>query len=82
MFELSDSGLNFVITMVLDIQLFREEQGGDPEVIRKSERERYQDPAVVDKVVEADKLWRTGFIYVVIIVCHVRCNFIGGQSFH
>ncbi len=44
--------------MVLDIDLFREEKGGDPEKIRVSQRARYQDPASVDKVVDLDKQWR------------------------
>ncbi|CAJ0573785.1 unnamed protein product, partial [Mesorhabditis spiculigera] len=44
--------------MVLDIDLFREEKGGDPEKIRKSQRDRYKDPALVDKVIELDQQWR------------------------
>uniref|UniRef100_A0A1I7YZ78 serine--tRNA ligase n=1 Tax=Steinernema glaseri TaxID=37863 RepID=A0A1I7YZ78_9BILA len=44
--------------MVLDIDMFREEKGGNPEVVRQSQKNRYKDPAVVDKVIEADKEWR------------------------
>ena len=44
--------------MVLKIELFRKEQGGDPELIRENQRKRFKDPAVVDRVVEADESWR------------------------
>ncbi|KIH54141.1 hypothetical protein ANCDUO_15713 [Ancylostoma duodenale] len=46
--------------MVLDMDLFREEKGGNPEKIRTSQRHRYQDPALVDKVIETDQAWRKG----------------------
>ena len=44
--------------MVLDIDLFRKEKGGDPDRIRKSQKDRYKDPALVDRVVEHDEAWR------------------------
>ncbi|PAV89699.1 hypothetical protein WR25_16715 [Diploscapter pachys] len=44
--------------MVLDIELFRKEKGGNPEVIRESQRKRYKDVTLVDKVIELDTLWR------------------------
>ncbi|KAK5970148.1 putative serine--tRNA ligase cytoplasmic, partial [Trichostrongylus colubriformis] len=44
--------------MVLDMDLFREEKGGNPEVIRNSQRQRYSDAAIVDKVIELDQAWR------------------------
>lgn len=44
--------------MVLDMDLFREEKGGNPEVIRNSQRNRYSDPGIVDKVIELDQAWR------------------------
>ena len=44
--------------MVLSIDLFREEKGGNPELVRESEKKRYRDGTAVDKVVEQDKLWR------------------------
>ena len=46
--------------MVLDIDLFREEKGGEPELIRASQRARYTDVGLVDKVIEADVNWRKG----------------------
>jgi seryl-tRNA synthetase len=46
--------------MVLDIDLFRVEKGGNPELIRASQRGRYADVGIVDKVIEADVAWRKG----------------------
>lgn len=46
--------------MVLDIELFRAEKGGDPAKIRENQAKRYKDVTLVDKVVEHDKLWRKG----------------------
>lgn len=36
------------------------EKGGDPEVIRESQRRRYADVSLVDKVLELDQKWRDG----------------------
>uniref|UniRef100_A0A1I7TDD3 Seryl_tRNA_N domain-containing protein n=1 Tax=Caenorhabditis tropicalis TaxID=1561998 RepID=A0A1I7TDD3_9PELO len=44
--------------MVLDIDLFRVEKGGNPEIIRKSQRDRYKDVKLVDEVIEWDEKWR------------------------
>ncbi|KAI6175940.1 Seryl-tRNA synthetase [Aphelenchoides bicaudatus] len=44
--------------MVLDIKLFRDEQGGNSELIRKSQKNRYKDEKVVDEVIRLDKEWR------------------------
>ncbi|VDI26655.1 seryl-tRNA synthetase [Mytilus galloprovincialis] len=44
--------------MVLDIELFRAEKGGDPSKIRENQAKRFKDVTLVDKVVEHDKLWR------------------------
>ncbi|KAH6802427.1 seryl-tRNA synthetase / serine-tRNA ligase [Perilla frutescens var. frutescens] len=43
---------------MLDINLFREEKGGNPEKIRESQRRRFGDVNVVDEVIELDKAWR------------------------
>ncbi|CAM6109771.1 unnamed protein product [Calypogeia fissa] len=43
---------------MLDILLFREEKGGDPEKIRESQRRRYAKVELVDEVIELDKAWR------------------------
>ena len=39
---------------MLDIKLFRE----NPEIIKESEKKRFKDPSVVDKVIEFDNEWR------------------------
>ena len=43
---------------MLDINLFREEKGGNPELVRESQRRRHKDVSVVDKVIELDEVWR------------------------
>ncbi|GFR40484.1 hypothetical protein Agub_g1051 [Astrephomene gubernaculifera] len=43
---------------MLDINLFRTEKGGDPEVVRESQRRRFADVTLVDKVIELDSEWR------------------------
>ncbi len=49
--------------MVLDIDLFREEKGGNPEKIRENQRKRFKDPSLVDKVLAADAEWRKCMLY-------------------
>lgn len=44
--------------MVLDLDLFRVDKGGDPEKIRKNQEKRFKDPTLVDRVVVADTKWR------------------------
>ena len=44
---------------MLDITRFRLEYGGDPEVVRESQRRRGADEHLVDLVIEADSAWRT-----------------------
>ena len=46
--------------MVLDIDEFRTEKGGNPDKIRENQRKRYCDVSMVDKIVEADEKWRKG----------------------
>eukprot|EP00897_Mesotaenium_endlicherianum_P008380 jgi/Mesen1/7570/ME000392S06831 len=43
---------------MLDINLFREEKGGNPEIIRESQRRRYGSVELVDEVIALDKEWR------------------------
>ncbi|XP_057800349.1 LOW QUALITY PROTEIN: serine--tRNA ligase-like [Salvia miltiorrhiza] len=43
---------------MLDINLFREEKGGNPEKIRESQRRRFTDVHIVDEVIELDRAWR------------------------
>lgn len=44
--------------MVLDLDLFRADKGGDPEKLRENQRKRFDDPGLVDAVIEADTQWR------------------------
>merc|ERR1719228_1885361 len=44
--------------MVLDIDQFRAEKGGNPEKIKENQRKRFCDEGMVDKIVEYDNLWR------------------------
>ncbi|KAG0620060.1 hypothetical protein M758_4G186000 [Ceratodon purpureus] len=43
---------------MLDILLFREERGNDPERIRESQRRRHKSVELVDEVIRLDKEWR------------------------
>ncbi|XP_060930309.1 serine--tRNA ligase, cytoplasmic [Limanda limanda] len=44
--------------MVLDLDLFRTDKGGDPEAVREIQRKRFKDVSLVDKLVAADTEWR------------------------
>ena len=44
--------------MVLDLELFRADKGGDPEKIKEYQAKRFKDVTLVDKVVDADTEWR------------------------
>ncbi|XP_068604480.1 serine--tRNA ligase, cytoplasmic [Brachionichthys hirsutus] len=44
--------------MVLDLDLFRTDKGGDPEMVRETQRKRFKDATLVDKLVAADTAWR------------------------
>lgn len=44
--------------MVLDIELFRSDKGGDPGKIRENQAKRFKDVKLVDKVVDHDTEWR------------------------
>ena len=43
---------------MLDINLFREDKGHNPEIIRDSQRRRFADVKIVDEIIELDKAWR------------------------
>lgn len=45
---------------MLDINLLRPDKGGDPELVRESERRRFADPSRVDLVLQRDQTWRDG----------------------
>lgn len=44
--------------MVLSIDLFRPDKGGDPEKMRENQIKRYKDPKLVDLIVSKDEEWR------------------------
>ena len=46
--------------MVLDIDQFRPEKGGNPDKIRENQKLRFSDVSMVDKIVQADENWRKG----------------------
>jgi seryl-tRNA synthetase len=43
---------------MLDINLFREDKGNDPEIIRESQRRRFANVELVDDVIRLDREWR------------------------
>lgn len=55
---------------MLDIVLFREDQGGNPNLVRESQRRRYKDVKVVDTVIELDTKWRAGETFSSFITPH------------
>lgn len=44
--------------MVLDLDLFREDKGFNPDKVRENQKKRFKDVALVDTVIEKDKTWR------------------------
>lgn len=45
--------------MPLDINLFRNDRGGDPEKVRESQRRRYDSVEIVDEIISMDNDWRS-----------------------
>lgn len=52
--------------MVLDLVVFRADQGGDPDKIRELQKKRFKDVAHVDMVVELDTKWRKRKLCVIL----------------
>ena len=44
--------------MVLDLDLFRAEKGGNPELLKANQAKRYKKTELVDAVVDIDAQWR------------------------
>lgn len=44
--------------MVLDLELFRTDKGGNPDKIRDNQTRRFKDVALVEAVINNDTLWR------------------------
>uniref|UniRef100_A0A672MRV4 serine--tRNA ligase n=1 Tax=Sinocyclocheilus grahami TaxID=75366 RepID=A0A672MRV4_SINGR len=63
--------------MVLDLDLFRTDKGGDPEIVRETQRKRFKDVSLVDKLVEADTEWRKcDLMYVYMIYYLERYEYV------
>jgi len=45
--------------MVLDLDLFRADKGGDPNRVRDSVKKRFADETAVDRVIQLDSQWRS-----------------------
>jgi len=45
--------------MTIGIELLRKDKGGDPDMVRESERRRFRDGKLVDEVIALDKEWVT-----------------------
>lgn len=46
----------------MDINAFREDKGGNPEMVRESQRRRFAPVEDVDAVIAADEAWRKGTV--------------------
>ncbi|VEN56348.1 unnamed protein product [Callosobruchus maculatus] len=44
--------------MVLDLDLFRKDKGGNPDKIKENQRKRFKDVKLVEKVIDKDECWR------------------------
>ena len=44
--------------MVLDINLFRDDKGGQCSTVRANQAKRFKDVCLVDRVTDADNTWR------------------------
>lgn len=48
------------------------DKGGDPEIVRESQRRRFADVAVVDRVIELDQGWKAGADRIIAFLCLIR----------
>ena len=44
--------------MPIDINLLRKEKGGDPDAVKKSQKDRFADETLVDTIIDLDEKWR------------------------
>lgn len=44
----------------MDINFFRQDKGGNPELIRESQRRRFDSVEIVDQIIGLDSEWRKG----------------------
>lgn len=57
------NSLNMNRSTAIDLDLFREEKGGNPEVVRQSQKARFKDPEDVDRIIAVDKEWRESTLW-------------------
>lgn len=67
--------------MVLDIELFRADKGGNPDKIKENQAKRFKDVTLVDKVVENDTQWRKSKLLVWDKVHSAGCQYFDTQNF-
>ena len=61
------------IAMVLDLDLFRPDKGGNPDAIKENQKKRFKDVGMVDKITELDGKWRKCMLFTLFLQ---KCNFI------
>ncbi|KAL5112173.1 Serine--tRNA ligase cytoplasmic [Taenia crassiceps] len=44
--------------MVLSLDLFRADKGGNPDILRNNEKKRFKNPEIIDRIVDLDEQWR------------------------
>ena len=54
----SRSFFKSAINMVLDLDLFRPDKGGNPDAIKENQKKRFKDVGMVDKITALDGQWR------------------------
>ena len=60
---------------MLDINLFREEKGGRPDVVRESQRRRGARVEIVDEIIAEDKQWVKGIGLTLIFTQNTVADF-------
>jgi len=43
--------------MTIGIEILRKDKGGDPDLVKESERRRFRGPELIDKIIELDQQW-------------------------
>jgi len=49
---------------MLDINLFRVSKGGNPDLIKESQRKRGASVEIVDEIIDLDNQWVKGIFYI------------------
>jgi hypothetical protein len=53
-----------IFAFYIFLQLHIAGKGGKPDLVRESQRRRYADVSLVDKVIDLDKQWRDGMVTI------------------